>query len=428
MLKTISKIAVCGALALGTVVSAANAADNYKLGLVTFLSGGAAGPFGVPAKNGADMIIDAINAGTLPAPYNKVGMNGVKIDPVYVDEAGGATKQVSEYRNLVERQGVNAVVGYISSGDCLAVPGVAEEMKKVTVLFDCGTPRVFEEADYKYVFRTASTTTMDSVAAVRYISEKVKGLKSVSGINQNYSFGQDSWNDFSKSLEQLNAGVTVSTTQFPKIYAGQYGAEVSALMVNPSEVIHSSFWGGDMEAFLLQGSARGLFDDQQVLLTCGETALYKFTDNFPEGTIVGGRGPNGIFAPKSDFNDWFQKEFKARFGTEPTYPVYHMVQAILGLKLATEKAAAAEGEIPTDEAVASAFEYLEYDTPAGKVVMANGNGHQAIQEMVFGQVSKVDGELVMKEVVRYPASCVNPPNGVKAEDWIASGFEGAVCN
>lgn len=428
MLKTISKMAVYGAVAFGALTATAQAAEDYKLGLVTFLSGGAAGPFGVPAKNGADLLIDALNAGTVPAPYDKIGINGVKINPVYVDEAGGATKQVSEYRNLVERQGVNAVVGYISSGDCLAVPGVAEEMKKVTVLFDCGTPRVFEEADYKYVFRTAATATMDNVGAARYIAEKVGNLASVSGINQNYSFGHDSWNDFTTSLEKIKAGVDVATKQFPKIYAGQYGAEVSALMVNPAEVVHSSFWGGDMEAFLLQGAARGLFEDQQVLLTCGESALYKFADNFPEGAIVGARGPNGVFAPKSALNDWFVKEYEARYGTKPTYPVYHMVQAIMGLKLATEKAATNAGEIPTDEAVAGAFEYLEYDSPAGKIAMTNGNGHQAVQEMVFGQVSKENGEVVMKDVVRYAPSCVNPPNGVKAADWIASGFEGAVCN
>jgi branched-chain amino acid transport system substrate-binding protein len=183
-----------------------------------------------------------------------------------------------------------------------------------------------------------------------------------------------------------------------------------------------------MEAFLLQGAARGLFEDQKVLLTCGESALYKFADNFPEGAIVGARGPNGVFAPKSELNDWFVKEYEARYGTKPTYPVYHMVQAIMGLKLATEKAAANAGEIPTDEAVAGAFEYLEFDSPAGKIAMTNGNGHQAVQEMVFGQVSKENGEVVMKDVVRYAPSCVNPPNGVKAADWIASGFEGAVCN
>ena len=64
---------------------------------------------------------------------------------------------MTEYRDLVERQKVDVVIGYISSGDCLAVAPVAEELKKLTIFFDCGTPRIFEDAAYKYVFRTAPT-------------------------------------------------------------------------------------------------------------------------------------------------------------------------------------------------------------------------------------------------------------------------------
>ena len=103
MYKVVSKLVLGSMLAAGTMLSTAQAAEDYKLGIVTFLSGGAAGPFGVPAKNGAEMLIDALNNGSMPAPYNKVGINGQKIVPIYVDEAGGATKQVAEYRNLVER-------------------------------------------------------------------------------------------------------------------------------------------------------------------------------------------------------------------------------------------------------------------------------------------------------------------------------------
>ena len=76
-------------------------------------------------------MIDAFNKGAAPAPYNKVGFGGMKIEPVYVDENGGATKQVQELRNLYDREKVDAVVGYVSSGDCLAVAPVAEEMKKL---------------------------------------------------------------------------------------------------------------------------------------------------------------------------------------------------------------------------------------------------------------------------------------------------------
>ena len=137
-----------------------------RIGIVTFLSGPAAGPFGVPAKIAADVIVGSLNAGSYH-PYNSTGFSGRKIELVYVDEPGGASKQITEFRNLVSRQKVDFVIGYVSSGDCLAIPPVADELKTLTILMDCGTPRVFEENDYKYVFRTRAHSTMDAVAEVR---------------------------------------------------------------------------------------------------------------------------------------------------------------------------------------------------------------------------------------------------------------------
>ena len=93
-----------------------------KVGIVAFLSGPAAGPFGVPARNAAELTIENINAGTLPAPYNSKGVGGLTIQPVYIDEAGGTTTQVTELRNLVQREHVDAVIGYISSGTASRSP------------------------------------------------------------------------------------------------------------------------------------------------------------------------------------------------------------------------------------------------------------------------------------------------------------------
>ncbi|MGH8758763.1 MAG: hypothetical protein ACREVW_04520 [Burkholderiales bacterium] len=75
-----------------------------RIGLVTFLSGPAAGPFGVPAKIAAEAIVDSLNAGKVPAPYNAKGFAGTPLELTIIDEAGGATKQVTELRNQVERQ------------------------------------------------------------------------------------------------------------------------------------------------------------------------------------------------------------------------------------------------------------------------------------------------------------------------------------
>src|SRR2546422_3371379 len=107
--------AIAAALA---VCGTAQAQETFRLGVVSFLSGQAAESFGIPAVNGAKVLVDAFNKGAAPAPYNKPGFGGMKIEAIYVDENGGATKQVQELRNLYDREKVDAVVGYVGSGAC----------------------------------------------------------------------------------------------------------------------------------------------------------------------------------------------------------------------------------------------------------------------------------------------------------------------
>lgn len=418
------------AAALGTVgllatPKTAIAQDtSVKVGFVTFLSGGAAGPFGVPARNAAELVIQSINAGEVPAPYNTAGVGGAIIDPIFVDE--NSKQKNADFLRLVEKDEVDMVIGYISSGSCKAIAPEAEKAQMLTILFDCGTPQIFEEivTDPQYTFRTGGHATMDNVAAVRYLEQQGVSLGNIAGINQNYAWGQDSWRDFSEAVAQINTDSSVSTEQFPKIYAGQYGSEISALLTSQPDVVHSSFWGGDMEAFIIQGSARGIFERSKVVLTTGETAMHRLGAQMPDGTVIGARGPHGDLAPESELNDWFRQAYFDRFGTLPTYPSYKMAQALLGVKAAADKA----GSVDQD-AVIGALRGLSWEGPSGTVTMALANGHQAIQDTAYGtyQYDSDAGKAVLVDVVRFDAECVNPPAGVTSIDWIQSGFEGAQC-
>ncbi|MGH8729242.1 MAG: ABC transporter substrate-binding protein [Burkholderiales bacterium] len=416
------------ALALAVAAVPATAQEKaekpVKIGFVTFLSGPAAAPFGVPARNAAEVVIEALNAGKVPAPYTTKGLGGAPIESLFVDEAGGTTKQVNEYRNLVQRDNVDMVIGYISSGDCLAVAPVAEELKKLTVFFDCGTPRIFEDASYKYVFRTGATATMDNTAAALYVTELKQDVKKIAGINQNYAWGQDSWNDFEAAMKVLNPGVEVTTSQMPKLLAGQYGAEISTLLTSGAGVVHSSFWGGDAEALILQGAPRGLFQKSTVVMTAGEPTVVRLGTQVPDGTVIGARGPFDMFAPDTELNRWFRKEYQDRNGVAPSYPAYKMAQAILGVKAAYEKAQAANKQ-PSHDQIIAAFENLSFEGPGGKVDMSLGKGHQAVYGTAYGTTKNVDGKVTMTKVKHYPAARVTPPPGVNSEEWIKSGFKAA---
>ncbi|MBB3988277.1 ABC transporter substrate-binding protein [Sagittula sp. NFXS13] len=419
------KTVLAGTASLCLIAGAVQAQDQepITLGIPVFLSGAASGPFGLPQRNAAEVIIAELNAGNLPAPYDTKGINGRMVEANYVDEAADA---VQEYRNMAEREGVDAVVGYTSSGNCKAVAPLAEELQQLTVLVDCGTPQIFESVvtDPTYLFRTGPTGTIDSVGAARYLVDTGVDMSEVAGINQNYAWGQDAWADFTGSLIALDTGSDIATEQFPQVFAGQYGAEISALLTSGAKAIHTSFWGGDLEAFILQAAPRGLFARSAVVMTTGEAAMQRLPNEIPEGAIIGARGPYSYFAPESELATWFRDAYEKAHGQPPSYPAWKMAQALLGLKSAWEKAGSDD-----PAAIAKAFENLEYETPAGTVRMAIGNGHQAVQGIAYGTYKQdADGNPGVENVIAYAAECVNPPNDTTAAAWIEAGFPGASCN
>ncbi|MEM6848099.1 MAG: ABC transporter substrate-binding protein [Pseudomonadota bacterium] len=426
MLLRTTTLAAAALAALPLAVMPAAAQDSVKVGFISFLTGPAAGPFGIPGKQGAELMVKAVNEGSVPAPYNTVGLGGRLIEPTYVDEAGGSAAVVTEYRNLVQRTDVDSVVGFISSGNCLAGAPVAEELKTFTILYDCGTPRIFEDNDFTYVFRVSGHATQDNVAAARYMIDQLGQIPSVAGVNQNYAWGQDSWRDFTLALQTLAPDMDISRELFPKLFAGEYGAEISSVLSSRSPAVHTSLWGGDLESFTLQSVARGLTRSSTMLQVAGESAMFRLASQMPEGTMIGSRGTHGLMAPDTTLANWFRDSYVEMFGEMPTYPSYHMAQSIIALKYAWDKATEANGgAIPNDEQLADALRGATFEATSGTIEMALGNGHQGIADIAYGTFALVDGEPAVENVIIYPARCVNPPANMKSVEWLEAGMPGA---
>ncbi len=435
LIQTYVRVALCVALAIlfTNVSSHAQSDGKLKVGFVYFLSGPGAS-FGIHARNGSQLIVDALNSGSVPAPYNAKGIGGFEIVPIYIDEAGGAQKQLAEYRRIVERDNVDVVIGYNSSADCNALGPVAEEMQKITIFFYCGHSQMFEEVltNPVYSFRTAPPGTIDSIAAARYILSRYPNTATIAGMNQNYSWGTDSWSEFKASMEALKPAIKSTTAQFPKLGAGEYGAEISALLANPADVIFSSFWGGDADAFILQAKSRDLAKRSKLAFCMGTGIIDGLGAEMVEGAIVGARGPHSFLAGNTPLSRWFTEAYEKAFGRTPTFGASAAAQAILGYKSAFEKAAAAAKKTPTTMQIIEAFRGLEFDTPSGfPIRMAKANGHEGIQATAYGTYTgwdKAKNKPIISDVKYFNAECVNPPAGVKAMDWISSGFKGAKCD
>jgi branched-chain amino acid transport system substrate-binding protein len=388
---------------------------ELKIGFVDFFSGPAA-TFGTPGKNTAEWLADKWN--------KEGGIRGVKVKLVMVDESGGPDKQVTEFRRLALSDKVDAVLGYTSSANCLAIGPVAEELKVLTVIHVCGTRRLTEEHKLNYLFRTANTQTADSVMAARYVLKLNPNLKSIAGANEDYAWGRDSWDDFKAAILRMKPDVKVVAELWTKIQAGEYSAEISRLLAAQPDMVHSSFWGGGLITFVKQAAPRGLFSNRLVFLSTGEQVLQDVKRDIPDGVIVQPRATPGYFLYPDPATHPMQKEYvdgmKARFNRYPDYPAYRTYNAMAGLKAAYEKAIdQAGGKWPKTEDVAKAFINLSWEGPLGKVTMRSD--HQAVHGGVIGltKFNPQYGFATLDRLEDLPADQIMPPVGVKSPDWIS---------
>ncbi len=383
-----------------------------KIAFVDFFSGGAA-VFGISGKGTTEWLV---------AKWNKTGgIRGVPIDLILMDEGGGPKKQVAELRRLVLDEKVDAVVGYTSSGNCLAIAPVAEQLKILTVVHICGTHRLSEDNKLHYVFRTAASQAADSVTLARYALSVNPNIKTIAGANEDYAWGRDSWEAFKIAMQNLKPDVKVVAELWTKFQAGEYSAEISNLLAKKPDVLHSSFWGGGLITFIKQAAPRGLFSQSLVLLSTGEQVLQNVGKAIPDGVVAAPRATGGYFAhPTTAMEKEFVKAIYKKNKRYPDYPAYRTYQAWSGLKGAYEKAIAQTGRWPSTEEVIKAFESLVWETPSGTITMRAD--HQAVHGGMVGltKYSEKYGFAILEKLVRHKAADINPPLGTKTMDWVRS--------
>ena len=388
--------------------------DSVKIGITTFMSGSAS-VFGMPAKAAAELYIEELNSAG--------GIDGVKVDPVYVDEGVGGDRLLSEYRRVVQEQSAKVMIASISSGNCNTLAPVAEDLKVVNILWDCGTEKALEGHSYKYVFRTQANAVTEMVASVLYLLKVNPDFKTIAVVNQDYAWGRDSWEIFSAVLKQLKPDVKVVAELFPKFGASDFSAEVSRLQVLRPDIVLTTSWGGDLDTFVRQASQRGLLKTSKFFLALGETSLERLGNTLPDGVLIGARGDHYFLNPqyaKDARHQAFVTKYHERTGTYPIYSVYHMVQALDGMKAAYLRAIQANGgKWPNEEQLADAFKGLEFRGLTSQIRIRPEDG-QGLESQLFGiTTSSPDYKFkVLKDIVIVPADKITTPPGEKSPEWV----------
>lgn len=400
------------ALAMAGAFAQAKPAE-LKVGITTFLTGPAS-VFGIPAKAAAELYIEQLNAAG--------GINGVKIAPTFIDEGVGADKLLSEYRRVVQEGDTRVMIAAISSGNCNIIAPVAEDLKVLNIMWDCGTEKVLEDRRYKYVVRTQANATTEMVASVLYLLKTKPDIKSIAVMNQDYAWGRDSWELFRNTLLALKPDVKITAELFPKFGATDYSTEISRLQALRPEVILSTAWGGDLDTFVRQAAQRGLFRQSLFVLPLAESSLERLGTTLPDGVIVGARGDHYFLHPENLNNaklNGFVKKFRDKTGNYPIYSVYHMIQGIDGLVAAYQKAIKAnKGQWPSTEQVADAMHGLEFKGLTNSVKLREDG--QGLEDQLLGITKKTAGYNfpTLEKIAIYPADIITTPVGQKSPVWV----------
>ena len=376
---------------------------------------GVTAPVGESGLRGTQWAIDRINASG--------GIAGRKVELV-IEEESNPKDTVERFRKLVLQEKVDVSMGIISTGVGLAVGPAAEESKALLLMWDGTTQKGVEETMPKptYVFRSVDNeaeAVMASILAARRFKGKVK---TVAGINNDYSYGRDNWAAFLAIMKKYEMNVTPVTELWPKLGETNFTSHVATLQQAKPDLVFCSFWSGDAPILLKQAHAAGLTSSTKFVMTTAGGVHEQLKKAFtPEGMIL---GYNSMYFedPKAsallkEFTRWHQEKFKEW----PTYESDHGYFTVVGYKAAVEKAAkAAGGKWPTVEQVAEALEGIEVESLSGK------RGYRAdhIMEATYFQgVSTHKNKhdfVTLESVEAMSTKQIQKPSGMGLYDWIAS--------
>ncbi|MCS6854566.1 MAG: ABC transporter substrate-binding protein, partial [Elioraea sp.] len=325
-------------------------------------------------------------------------------------------------RRLVQNEGVDVMLASISSGSCLAVAPLAEQLRMPTILWDCGTQRIFEEASYRYAVRTQANAVPEIVAPLLYLAKVRPEFRTLAVVNQDYAWGRDSWAIWKAAMDAVKPGVRVAAELFPRFGATDFSTEITRLLALRPDVIFSTSWGGELDTFIRQAAERRLFERSTFVLPLAESSLERVGRTLPEGVIVGARGDHWFLHPLAKDTPLlrdFVQSYRSRFNLYPIYPTFHMAQALFALKAAYEKAIAANGGAwPSREQLMDTLRGLEFQHLTGRMrIREDGQG---LEPMLVGVTKHVPEYPfpVIDRMVLFPPELTMNPIGTKGLDWV----------
>src|SRR5579863_1334022 len=333
-------------------------ADTIKIGFPIPLSGPTAS-YGNPILKGAQMAVEEINA--------KGGVLGQKLELLPRDSKANADEAVRLARELIVKDGVQFLVGTLTSAEAPAVSTIAKENKIVFLAPSAKAMLLTAPQNlHPYVFRVASTTSTEGQTGAMLVS-RWKDVKRVATIAPDYAYGRDIISAFSAALKKIRPDIQIVDQEWPKLGEPDLTPFLTAQMSKQPNAVYCALFSGDFISLVKQGTPLGYFKAiHNRLADGGEVGAVDITaalgKDFPVGIWADAYDP--VIWPGSNeppehkaFIERIKAFMKSDVGSGWAIQGYSAIQALVaGIKKAGST---------NDDKVAAALAGITYDTPVG---------------------------------------------------------------
>ena len=349
-------------LAAGALIAASCGGDGegeqLRIGYLADRSGSLA-ELGDVISVGVELAVQHINEAG--------GVNGRDVVLVAGDTKVNPTQGVEEARRLVEIEGVQAIVGAISSTVTLAVTeSVIGPSGVVMITPSASSPALSTSNDNDFLFRSAPSDVAKGVILAALAREE--GLDNVGLLYRDDAYGQGLAEVFTQHF-----GGTVSAASYSALGQTSYLAELQQAASGGADLLVVVAFPGEAEVFLRESIENGIFTQ---FVFADATRSEDLAANIGPEHLDGSRGTAPGSGPDEPSTAAWNGAYVAQFGEQPARAyVREGYDAVIAIALAAEAAGSVDSAAIRDQ-------LRNVVQPPGRTVIAGPEGVAAALEAV----------------------------------------------
>ena len=264
--------------------------DPLKIGMATTLSGSIA-LFGVANQNGAQLAVDELNAAG--------GVLGRPVELTVRDDEAAPEEGAKIARDLIIDEGIDVLLGPVSSGVALAITEVSKERKVPFIVHTSNTQALMVEEFQPYMVSVVPNTGMEARAQGVDLADSEHTQWAT--IAPDYEFGRAQTGTFVETITAENPDVEIIEQQWPELGETDFQPFVTAILSKNPEAVYSPLFAGDLVTFTRQAANFGFFDQTEFTALYETDALIELGDEVPlDGIRAYSRCPFTIDTPQME--------------------------------------------------------------------------------------------------------------------------------